>query len=141
MALEHDEALRYSAGLLKATAALVAIVPNVYESQVPQGSTFHVLGDVMGGGDVQGVGGTVLLSNPLLLWRVVQKGQISDPQRNAAQLMHAALHGVRAVISNGWVITITRNLNPSTHRRVFYDGANNAWTETGGYYRYSISPA
>ncbi|MDQ3906842.1 MAG: hypothetical protein M3268_00700, partial [Acidobacteriota bacterium] len=111
----------------------------IYDSQVPQTSTFYVLGDVFdGGGSVNGNGTAILAATPLLLWRVVKKGQINDQQRSAALIMHTVLHNNRIALSNGWAVSISRE---RLHRRTYYDAAQNAWTETGGFYRYFVTEA
>ena len=92
----------------------------------------------MGGQDVPGVGLARLQTNPLILWRVVRKGQLNADVRNADVRMDTVLRNVTAGVSGGFVFSVRRE---APYRRTYYDGANNLFTESGGLYRYYISRA
>lgn len=138
MADEINEAFNASYDLLHADAQLVALVADrIYQHQVPPNTTaLYLLGEFAAGSDVNGGFGVRLLTSPLILWRVIRKGQLNADMRNADVRMDTVLQSTRAVTSGGYVVSIVRE---RPHRRTTYDAANNAFEETGGFYRYHIS--
>lgn len=139
MAEEVSEAFKLSYGLLHADAQLVALVGDrIYQAQAPQGLTgLYILGDMIPGADVWGVGGVRLLSDFLIRWRVIRKGQVSADQRSADARMDAVLTNVRAASSGGYVFSVVRERPHSSDTR---DEANNIYAERGGLYRYYVRP-
>jgi hypothetical protein len=139
MAEEVSEAFKLSYGLLAADATLSALVgARIYQAQAPQGLTdLYILGDAVPGADVWGVGGVRLLSDFLIRWRVVRKGQVSADQRSADARMDAVLTAVRARISGNYIFSIVRERPYSADTR---DDANNTYAERGGLYRHFARP-
>jgi hypothetical protein len=137
MADEVSAAFKLSYELLHADAQLVAIVGDrIYRGTAPQGSILYVLGSFMGGTDVPGLGVHRLMTTPLILWRVVRKGQANADTATADSRMDAVLQNVSAAASGGRRFSFRRE---SPYERNYLDPANNVWTEVGGYYRYHIS--
>lgn len=140
MADEVSEAFNVSYDLLHADAPLAALVgTRIYQEAVPQGTVaLYILGSFMAGTDVPGLGAVRLMTLPLILWRAIKRGQLDANMRTADVRMDAVLQNVSSSISGGRVFSVRRE---RPYRRTYYDDAKNLWTETGGFYRYYVSPA
>lgn len=141
MAEEISEAFNLSYGLLAADAQLQAVAggatnPRIYQEAAPPYQGLYILGSFMAGHDVVGMRGVRLMSEPLLLWRAVQKGQLTPALRTADARMDAVLTNVRARVSGGYSLSFVRE---RPYRRSYYDSANNLFSESGGYYRCYVS--
>jgi hypothetical protein len=140
MADEVSEAFKISYQLLHADAQIEALVSDrIYQEFVPPNeSGLYILGSFLTGADVPALGTVRLLSQPLILWRVVRKGQLNADVRALDVRMDAVLQGVSATVSGGYVFSVRRE---RPYRRTYFDEANNVITETGGQYRYHVSRA
>lgn len=105
--------------------------------QVPALPIFpYILVDYATGDDVQGLGGVRLLTKPLMLVRLVNRGPIDATLRSLDKAMDTVLQNISRQISNGYVISCER-VRP--HRLSYQDEANNKFNETGGMYRFHVS--
>lgn len=138
MADEVNEGLKTLRGRLIADTAFAALsVPVFAADQVPQDqATPYVLIDPAAGADVNGSGTSRIMSSTSFLVRVVNKGSVDAAVRAADKAMDAALQSIAAVASGDYVFSARRE---TPYRRSYRDGANNLWSESGGFYRLFVA--
>lgn len=106
--------------------------------QVPSTPLYpYGLIEFVAGGDVKGVGGVRLMTTPLMLVRLVNKGPVDEHMMALTSATDAALSAVVATVSGGFVFSIERE---RPHRRFYQDAANTKFNEAGGYYRCHVRP-
>lgn len=144
MADEVNESFTVIRTLLAANAMLQAALGATSTAfrcyaadQVPGTPVFpYILIDYASGEDVQGLGGVRLLTKPLMLVRLVNKGPIDANLRSLDVSMDTVLQNISRQISGGYVVSCER---ARPYRHSYQDAANNKFNETGGFYRLHVS--
>lgn len=143
---EIREALRWAARRLGAVTALTAIIPasRIYIDEVKRGPdgnpTFpYILGNFMGGNDVQGLGTARQQTQGDFQWRVVTEGPPDDAANQASVYMDQSLQSAAEQVLNGFKFS-SRRVAP-IDRPEWDRLKNKSYRNTGGIYRIWISVA
>jgi hypothetical protein len=148
MGKEASAALDFSFNVLKDDTTLAPLITDqtgvhIYQRQAPAGvwnlTDYYVFGSIMSpGSDFIGGFGVRLMTDPLLLWYAVKKGQIDQKLLDIDKALDNVLTNIRAQIdaNSSLQFSIVRE---KIHDRTTRDGAGATYTEVGGLYRYYIS--
>lgn len=145
MADEVDESYAVLRALLFAAPALQTGLGNTATSfrcyapnEVPDKPIYpYVLMEFASGAEDVGGFNVRLLSQPLMLVRLVQMGTWDANCRALSQAMDDALQGVTNQNSGGWNISGIVRERP--YRFPYRDSGGNKFNEGGGYYRLRVS--
>lgn len=138
MADEVNEGFRAIRTQLLANSTFAALSVPVYgPNQVPQGATGpYCLMDYAAGTDVDGLGTVRLMTEPLFLIRIVNKGPVTGAVRTADKAMDDVIQRTDAIVLGDYEFSARRE---KPHFHAYKDEANNQFVETGGFYRYYIT--
>lgn len=122
------------AGLGSTSAAFRCYAPN----EVPDEPVYpYVLLELASAGDDVGGFGVRLMTRPLMLARLVQRGSWDANCRALNEAMDGQLQGKANQSSGGY--TVSGVVRERPYRFAYRDGAGNKFNEGGGYYRLNVS--